>query len=214
MSKKSDDRKNLVILGGGWYGALLARQISATRDAANFNLILIDALPYTLHRPATARIVVTDEGNFAERALIPRDKLLLNGNGTIKVGRATRIQESAPGKGGEIVLESGEIVPYAALVLATGYLWEGPLNYPLTSDAIPEHIAQWRTRFSDAKHIVLVGGGAVGVGECPSGLIVSVHKTSSPFFLAELAGELRDTYPVSFFHIYTIPHRLILKVHI
>ena len=122
-------------------------------------------------RPATARIVVADDAKLTELSLMPRDKLLLNGIGTIKVGLVTFIQESAPGQGGEIVLDTGEIVPYAALVLATGARWDGPVDYPLSSAKVPEHIAQWRKRFADAKHIVLVGGGSVGIGKRSSSAV-------------------------------------------
>ncbi|KAI0629813.1 FAD/NAD-P-binding domain-containing protein [Trametes polyzona] len=167
-------KKNVVIVGGGWAGTLIARELSGKLDASAYNLILVNQRPYTIHLVASARMTVTAEDKLEERALIPYDKLFINGNGSVKVGTVVSIEESAPGKGGEVVLEDGERIPYAALVLATGSSWQGPLHFPEKDSDVRAHIDAWRSKFEKANHVVIVGGGAVGI---------------------ETAGEVRDAFP-------------------
>ncbi|OBZ71613.1 Apoptosis-inducing factor 2 [Grifola frondosa] len=163
MSKKNDDKKNIVIVGGGHSGSLLARDLSTKLDASLYNIILINERPYYVILIAGARLNVTSEGALEDRALVPYDKLFINGNGTAKVGKVTAVEEATPGKGGEVVLEDGERIPYTVLVLASGSSWPGPLNFPQTDADVQAHIARWRKTYEAAKHVVVVGGGAVGI---------------------------------------------------
>ncbi|KAL6306197.1 hypothetical protein BKA93DRAFT_729915 [Sparassis latifolia] len=173
MSKTIEEKKNVVIVGGGHAGSLLARSLSRTLDSSKYRVILINERPYAIHFLAAARMTVTDEGHIEDGALIPYDKLFINGNGTLKVDKVTAIEETEPGQGGVVVLQSGERISYAALALASGSSWSGPLDFPTTDSEIREHIKEWRLKYGNAKHIVLIGGGAVGI---------------------ETAGELRDTF--------------------
>jgi NADH dehydrogenase FAD-containing subunit len=77
---------NIIVVGGG-YGASTARLLSAQLDAEKYNLILINPLPYRIHLIATARLAVTDEGDFEHSAMLPYDRLFHNGNGTFKQGK-------------------------------------------------------------------------------------------------------------------------------
>jgi hypothetical protein len=86
------------------------------------------------------------------------------GVGSLKVGTVVGI-EAGSGEGGVVRLASGEAVPYTVLVLASGSIWEGPLDLPNTKKEIDSHLQEWRQSFSQARHIVLAGGGAVGVGK-------------------------------------------------
>lgn len=85
------------------------------------------------------------------------------------------VEPNKGSKGGSVVLESGEKLSYDALVLAQGSNWEGPLAYPDDPEQVKEHLSFWRSQFTDATHVVLAGGGAVGI---------------------ELAGEIKDVWPV------------------
>ncbi|KAH9947019.1 hypothetical protein B0H21DRAFT_692666 [Amylocystis lapponica] len=174
MSKKVDDRQNVVIVGGGHAGGFLARTLSGTLDASKFHVVLINERPYAIHLLAGARMTVTAKGKFEDLALMPYDTLFVDGNGTVKIDSVTAVEEPERGKGGVVVLKSGERVAYAALVLASGFSWTGPLDFPATDAEVRAHIAQWRRRYAEAGHVVLIGGGAVGI---------------------ETAGELRDTFP-------------------
>ncbi|CCM01829.1 uncharacterized protein FIBRA_03897 [Fibroporia radiculosa] len=155
MSKEGQKR-NVVIVGGGYAGALLARSLSGSLNPHKYNLILINERPFAIHLLAGARMTVSEEGNFEHLAVMPYDNLFINGNGRVVVGRVTEIEETAKGKGGWVVLQSG------------------PLDFPYSRQEMHEHIQYWRRMYERANHIVLIGGGAVGI---------------------ETAGELRDVYP-------------------
>lgn len=75
------------------------------------------------------------------------------------------IEPSEKAEGGHVRLHNGELVPYDVLVLAQGSVWEGPLNLPRHKKEINEHLSSWRSDIQNSKHIVLAGGGAVGVGQ-------------------------------------------------
>lgn len=164
MSKKTDDRKNVIIVGGGGYGAGLARDLSAKLDASKYNLILVSARPYYLHFVAAVRFTVTAEGKLEDRALVPLDKLFVNDNGTFILGKVSAIKDFSSGSGGEVVLQNGEKLHYDALVLATGLSWSGPLDFPDATADVHASIATWRQKYTTAKEIVFVGGGAVAIG--------------------------------------------------
>jgi NADH dehydrogenase FAD-containing subunit len=171
MSKAT--RKNIVIVGGGVAGATLARTLSSKINASTTSLTLVTARPFALHLPAGIRLTTTAEGQLEDTVLIPYDNLLVNGNGTIKIGRVTTIE---PGREstGSIVLSTGERIQYDILVLAAGAEWEGPLAFPDDRAAVLEHIKSWRRKFDNANGIILAGGGAVG---------------------CEYAGEIKDAFP-------------------
>lgn len=161
-------RENVVIVGGGGAGNPIARELSAKLDPSKYNLILITSRPYHVHLIATIRMVVTDRGRLEDRALIPYDKLFVNGNGTVKVGTVVSIEPSKDGSSsseGEVILDSGERVPYSVLALTPGSTRSGPLAIPNTKKEVVEWLYEWRRRFEAAKNIVLVGGGPAGVGE-------------------------------------------------
>jgi len=166
---------NVVVLGAGGAGAKVVNLLSAQLKPESYNLILIDTRPFYVHWPAMIRMVVTDQGHLEDSALIPLDKNFVGGNGTLLTGTATQIVPAKDGSsGGEVVLASGEKVPYAVLVLATGSAYEGPLALPDSKPEVVQWTEEWRKTFENAKHVVLVGGGAVGI---------------------EMAGEIKDAYP-------------------
>ena len=159
------EKKNVVVVGGGYGGTLVARALSEKLDSARFNLVLINDRPFYVHLPAMARVAVSDMDQLGDKALFGYDQIFVNGNGSTKVGRVVSVEEGAPGKGGEVVLENGERVPYAALVLATGSRWPDFMELPRTDSETKAHLGSWRDAFKGAKHVVVVGGGAVGIGE-------------------------------------------------
>lgn len=84
------------------------------------------------------------------------------------------ISEANDQRGGELAFESGETLSYEALAICVGSHWPGPLNFPTARDELDKFVGEWRSKFKEAKDILLVGAGAVGL---------------------ELSGELRDEYP-------------------
>jgi len=149
---------------------VVARALSTKLPSAN--ITLINPLPYAISRPTLPRMTVSDNNDLLETALIPYDKLFTSPNGTFVKGLVETIRPDT--KGGVVVLADGKELPYDVLVLAPGSTWEGPLDFPEDSEAVKDFVTESRARFKKAQHIVLVGGGAVGV---------------------EYAGEIKDDWP-------------------
>lgn len=170
MSKKVDDKRNVVLVGGGYANIHIVNFFEKTLDHTRFNLVLINPRPYYLHQVSALRMVTVSDEQLVKDSLIPYDRLGVE----LVQGKAVAIEEAAPGKGGAVVLESGDRIEYAALVLATGSRWFGTTDFGDSDKAVHEHINAWRQRIAKAKSVVIVGGGAVGI---------------------EQAGEIRDAYP-------------------
>jgi apoptosis-inducing factor 2 len=175
MSKYSDYKGNVVVVGGGAAGNNIVRSLSAKLDGSKYNLILVNARPYSIHMLAGARITTTDEGHLEDTAFIPYDKIFVNGNGSLRVGKVVAIDATNGSQGGVLTLQDGGKLPYDILVLAPGSVWGGAVAFPDDKDEVNDWLKQWRNKYKKANHIVVAGGGAVGI---------------------ETAGELRDQFPV------------------
>lgn len=176
MSNKSDDKKNVVVVGGGVAGNTIARALSAKLDPSKYNLILITSRPFAIHIIAGARITVSSEDHLENTAFIPYDNLFINGNGSLIVGTVVSINKLEGTQGGAVTLKDGKQVPFEVLALAPGSSWNGPLAFPDEKNLITDFLEHWRSKYEKAKDIVLIGGGAVGI---------------------ETAGEIKDQWPVS-----------------
>ncbi|KAI0930905.1 hypothetical protein AcV7_004960 [Taiwanofungus camphoratus] len=144
MSKKNEDKKSIAIVGGGYVGSLLARELSAKLDASKYDLIMINRGVSRIPR-------------------LSRTTVFINGNGSVQLGRVTAIEETTPGAGGVVVPQSGERISYTALVLASGSIWPGTLNFFEADSDVRLHINEWQKKFASANNIYLAGGGAVGI---------------------------------------------------
>ncbi|KAF9461151.1 FAD/NAD(P)-binding domain-containing protein [Collybia nuda] len=166
-------KKNIVIVGGGGAGANAARALSRTLDSSKYQLILINPLPYRIWLIATLRLSVSTQDDLQKSIMIGYDKVFVDGKGKFVQGTVTTFESNKQG-GGSVTLESGEKIDYHILALTQGATWTGPPGFPRTDDGVKEHVKSLQTKFSKAKDIVLVGGGAVGF---------------------ELAGEIKDIWP-------------------
>ncbi|KAF4605649.1 hypothetical protein EYR40_004437 [Pleurotus pulmonarius] len=191
MSKKNDDRANIVVVGGGGAGSIAAHALSSALDAAKYSLILINPLPYRICLPATARVAVSNVDNLQQEAFILFDKLFYNNNGTFLQGKVASIAPSESGDGGHVLLETGENISYKILVLAPGAIWDEPLSFPDDESRMDKFLADTRLKIHDAEDIVIVGGGAVGIGA----MITLLLRKHSPTSVVELCGEIKDIYP-------------------
>lgn len=162
--KKTDDIKNIVIVGGGGVGLHLARALSPKINSATHHIILINPRPYRINLPASLRLLTSDIDNLQETAFIPFDKLFVNSNGTFIEATVTSIQKG-DGKGGSVSLDNGETVAFEYLVLASGSIFEEPLSFPDKKEDVLPFIKGVRQQIEGANDIVLVGGGSVGIGK-------------------------------------------------
>ncbi|KAF9654184.1 FAD/NAD-P-binding domain-containing protein [Thelephora ganbajun] len=166
--------KNVVVLGGGGAGATVAQTLSKKLNHAQYNLILVDMRPHMIWLPACARMVVTHDEAFTDTAVFPYENVFPQGKGTFKLGKVVAINEAKDQRGGQLAFDNGETLNYEVLAVCIGSHWPGPLNLPNSKDELNKFVGEWRSKFKEAKDILLVGAGAVGL---------------------ELAGELRDEYP-------------------
>ncbi|KAG6909523.1 hypothetical protein DXG01_017080 [Tephrocybe rancida] len=165
-------KQNIVIVGGGGAGVNAAKVLSKTLDHSKYQLILINPLPYRIWLIATLRLAVTQDEALKKDVFLPYDKIFLNGNGKFVEGKVVSFEASK--EGGSVILESGEKIDYHILVLSQGATWQGPPAFPSTDSGVKEHLSSIHNKLANAKDIVLVGGGAVGI---------------------ELAGEIKDEWP-------------------
>ncbi|KAJ7040419.1 FAD/NAD(P)-binding domain-containing protein [Mycena alexandri] len=173
--------KNIVIVGAGiGGGSTVARTLSTKLPSAK--ITLINPRPYAISLPTLPRMTVSDGNDLFNTALIPFDKLFTKPNGTFVEGVVESIQANK--EGGSVVLADGQQFPYDVLVLAPGSHWEGPVEFPIDSTAVPAFLAEQRAQFKKAQKIVLVGGGAVGEKE-----VTIVHGDT---------GIMNSTYPAGF----------------
>ncbi|PFH45970.1 hypothetical protein AMATHDRAFT_157112 [Amanita thiersii Skay4041] len=167
------ERENIVVVGGGGAGTSITRQLSEWLNRSQYNLILISPRSYMVHYPATLRMLVTSKGHLEDCAFIPLEQIFINGHGRLVNGKVVSIKDDGE-NGGHITLDNGETIKWSILVLAPGRIWRGPLAFPEPKAECLDHVYEWRRKFEQAKNIVLVGGGAVGI---------------------ELAGELKEFHP-------------------
>lgn len=195
-----------MIVGGGLAGIFLAFPLSKKLDRSKYDIVLVNARPFCVNLIAALRMVASDRDKLENSALIPYDKFdrvrFVEGILTTVEPRSNGEQE----KGGTIVLKTGERVEYAALVLATGSRWSGPLEFGNSEESVKEQLALWRQRIATAAHIVIGGGGALGIGEFISYLLES-EATEKYVRSKEAAGEIKEIYPVrhltlTLWHIY------------
>ncbi|KAJ7216241.1 hypothetical protein C8J57DRAFT_1149682 [Mycena rebaudengoi] len=172
--KKNEDRKSVVVVGGGAAGVNIARPLSAELDAAQYNLVLVNPLPYRVLLPATLRMTVSDVDNLATTTLVPYDKIFHGGKGTFIQDSVESIHQKAGATTGFLTLGSGAQLPYDILILTPGLSWHDPLAFPNKAKDVTTYVASSREKFAGAQSYLLVGGGAVG---------------------CELAGELKDIWP-------------------
>ncbi|KAG8892455.1 hypothetical protein FRC00_012040, partial [Tulasnella sp. 408] len=151
-------KKNIVILGAGTAGIMTAQGLSKALNPNEWSIQLVSDRPFHLHYIALLRVVITDDGGLAEKAINPLDRVFEAGRpGEVVVGEATRVED------GVVHLEDGRQLPYDYLVLATGTTWSGPLTFPKNVEDKDKWIADWREKFRKANDIVILGGGAVGI---------------------------------------------------
>nr|KAJ3418385.1 Apoptosis-inducing factor 2 [Polyrhizophydium stewartii] len=161
--------KRIVILGANSGGASVADILKKKLTAAEATLTIVDKYSKRFNVTATPRGLV--DADFAEKQFVGWDRFFEGqpGFGKFVHGKAVSVLPS------EVVLESGERIPFDFLVVATGSSYA--LVGTAQSNSVEENIDHLRRTAADvaaANRIVIVGGGSVGI---------------------ELAGEIKHKHP-------------------
>ena len=112
---KSPEKENVVVLGGGLGGTVVAKELSAKLDHSKYNLIVVEARPYLIWMLGGARLAVVNEEGGADKYLFNYDKFFPAGKGTVKHAKVEKIVPNNDGKGGELQLAGGDVLPYKSM---------------------------------------------------------------------------------------------------
>ncbi|KAK9447583.1 uncharacterized protein V1518DRAFT_376527 [Limtongia smithiae] len=164
--------KEVIVLGGGVYGANIAKGLFDAATAAgktlDLHVTLVTSRDDFLFPPVNIRNSVDDVASWYIR---PYDKIFASKPSAGKVVKGTAVAIDKTAK--TVRLETGASLRYDFLVIATGQIWSAPNNPPNDHDAVLRYFADLRAKISAAKSVVVIGGGSVGT---------------------ELAAEIKDHY--------------------
>ncbi|CAH9148789.1 unnamed protein product [Cuscuta epithymum] len=171
------EKKNVVIVGGGVGGSLLAYILQNYCD-----VFLIDSKEYFEISWASLRSMV--EPSFATRTVINHSEYLHNAR--IISSPATDITRN------EVMTKHGQRIAYDYLVVATGHLENGSS----TRQEKLNYYQRENDTIQSANSILIVGGGPTGVElaaeiaiDFPSKKVTLVHKHSTLLeFIGQKAG--------------------------
>lgn len=154
-------RRRVVVIGGGYVGAPLARALDADHDVT-----LIDKLPVFFHRMAALRAAVDPESTTLP--FLSRDRLLANGR--IVTGEVVDIRPDER----RLTLSDGSEIDYDVAVIATGELNQPVAQFAGSSlESAQAHVRTLQRQIADAPAIAVIGGGITGVEL--AGEITSAH---------------------------------------
>ncbi|MCT9077488.1 NAD(P)/FAD-dependent oxidoreductase [Streptomyces fulvoviolaceus] len=142
---------NVVVIGGGYAGVRLAKRLDATA-----RVTLVDRKEVFFHRIASLRAGVRPD--WSVTPVIPYDRLLRHGR--VAVGKVVRVDTAER----QVVLATGERLPYDVVVIATGADYPEPARFSGTTaeEAVKSFSAHQR-KIATAGHVLVVGGGPSGV---------------------------------------------------
>jgi NADH dehydrogenase FAD-containing subunit len=143
--------RNVVVIGGGYAGIRVAKDLDAFA-----RVTLVDRKEVFFHRVASLRASV--DQRWTRAPLIPYSKLLERGR--VVLGKVSGIRTRER----EVVLASGERLPYDVVVIATGADYPEPARFVGTT--VEEAARVFRghqRRIAESERIMVVGGGPSGV---------------------------------------------------
>ena len=142
---------DVVVIGGGYAGVRLAKRLDGTA-----RVTLVDRKEVFFHRIASLRAGV--QPAWTVTPFIPYDRLLSNGR--MVVGKAVRVDTAER----QVVLATGERLPYDVLVIATGADYPEPARFiGITTEEAAKSFAAHQRKIAGAAHVLVVGGGPSGV---------------------------------------------------
>ncbi|MEU6179819.1 NAD(P)/FAD-dependent oxidoreductase [Streptomyces coeruleorubidus] len=142
---------DVVVIGGGYGGVRLAKRLDGAA-----RVTLVDRKEVFFHRVASLRAGVRPE--WTHTPFIPFDRLLRHGR--VVAGKAVRIDTVER----QVVLATGERLPYDVVVIATGADYPEPARFVGTTvEEAAKSFAEHQRNVATAEHVLVVGGGPGGV---------------------------------------------------
>jgi apoptosis-inducing factor 2 len=173
MSQQSTGRPAVVVVGGGYAGTNVARQLDEVAD-----VVLVEPKDAFVHNVAALRALA--DPSWLPRIFLPYDHLLARGQ--VIRDRAAKVEP------GRVALASGQELPADYLVLATGSAYPFPAKSDVDETAAAhEKVRQAHAALAAASRVLLVGAGAVGIEL--AGEIKAVWPDKQVILL-DAAGEL------------------------
>jgi len=115
MSSNPPTKQNVVIVGGGLAGTILAKDLSAKLDHSKFNLVVVESRPYLIWMLGGARMSSTTEPGAMDNYFFKYDKFFPAGKGTVKNAKVEKIVPGSDGASGELQLAGGETLSYRGM---------------------------------------------------------------------------------------------------
>lgn len=141
----------VVVIGGGYAGVKLARGLDGIAQVT-----LIDLKEVFFHRIASLRASADEE--WTRAPFIPYDQLLSNGR--VLLNKVVGIRSERR----EVVLATGEVLPYDVLVIATGADYQEPARFTgTTAEEAAKSFRSHQQRAARARSVLVIGGGPSGV---------------------------------------------------
>ncbi|MEU6256851.1 FAD-dependent oxidoreductase [Streptomyces sp. NPDC047043] len=142
---------DVVVIGGGYAGVRLAKRLDSVA-----RVTLVDRKEVFFHRIASLRAGVRPD--WSVTPFIPYDRLLSNGR--VVTGKALRVDTAER----QVVLATGERLPYDVVVIATGADYPEPARFTgTTTEEAMKSFAGHQQQIAAAEHVLVVGGGPSGV---------------------------------------------------
>ncbi|GAA5859284.1 hypothetical protein JCM8547_008952 [Rhodosporidiobolus lusitaniae] len=162
-SRAMSTTRNVVVVGGSYVGQMAAKELIETLPK-DHRVVVVDRNSHFGHLFAYPRFAIAP--TFEHKAFLPFHPMLpaphvivqaeataIEG-GKVKLDRPVKL-----GEGGEGVKE----IVYEALVLATGTKLSKPGTLSTEKKDSIAYLQSVQSKLKEAKNIVIVGGGAVGV---------------------------------------------------
>ncbi|KAH8073804.1 hypothetical protein BXZ70DRAFT_747330 [Cristinia sonorae] len=133
MSKRS----NILIVGGGGYGAALARDLSAKLGPSKYNLVLVSSRPYYLNYAAAVRFTITAADSLEDTALMPVREPLPQHSMAHSSLSLSPLSPTAGSRRAENCccrMATLDKVSYDVLIFASGHIYLSPQIHPRISE--------------------------------------------------------------------------------
>ncbi|KAG0163908.1 hypothetical protein DFQ28_011067 [Apophysomyces sp. BC1034] len=161
------DPKKLVILGGGASGLLLAKILSSSAQKLNLEITLVDCKTFFEYTPSLCAVLYekTDDQfkNHFRSITVDYASVLTPLHIRFVLGVVRELSDEKK----VITLQDGTEVSYDHCIICTGSSYHAPWKTPCENNTTLQdrldYLQSQRDQYKEAKQILCIGGGAVGV---------------------------------------------------